>query len=871
MGIVSEPIFFSLIKKGEGSKRKLITLHNDDDLRLQARIVDVLKPEWIEVEGLNVGVLVEFEANEKRRYVVNVNATHRFFPDTRVLDEEVVVKLEEDMQFVIPITIQEVIDEVTYYRGVFSVDFGTTNSCYAWKNRFDPQGNPADAFAPARTSHEIPTLLYFKDVSSAKSPKFKIGIDAQHDIKEFAGRNYAYFIGLKRLIGQQRDFVVLDDRMGSTTRQVYTVEELASFFIDDLLDRAEEDLGDEKITQVIATYPTLYSTRKKDRLRRAFELALERRGVDVGSSSVQIKLDEANAAAFNYIYGDLLDEFRRLDITSSNNYVLTFDMGGGTIDVSLLHAAIRREDIRLVMDIELRGVTGEPYWAGDNVTLEVFRLLKPRLAIQIAHERLVQAKADAAAAAEDADIWAQAGKREEEEDVDWFQAGAAEADDDGPSIDDLLAELGVDLPNDEDPSTYMRAAETVDTHAGVIQESILQGVALADVLEEACKSEGVPFNVQLVDEIEEAIETLVPTKFSHYTDAKPHREAAAKELFYELWHEANTLKLLCVAAHDGTAKVSQVLRRVATYARVDPKVFNDKVGITRQEMDARIGDRIRAAMLKAKALYLNALDDAGDQKIVIGGQREAAGKVPLKLLLAGNSARLPLVRELVDELFQLDAKDISYEPKRLKKAVAQGAAEDSFLEREFGGGGGLISANTTGFLERFPYSIGLYHRDLTMAGYKDGFCPIFRRGQGCSAQAVLDERNNFLIHEKVTDLAVYANYHDDAVPTYIGRFDFRTSVPEDEVRAMGATLKTVEPAEAREVALDTDEAEVDTDAWDEPLTEPEPEEDAPYSIRFEVLPSRQVVATVLQDNKHFLLQWIDRPPTEEENPLSGAH
>ncbi|HVY60826.1 MAG TPA: Hsp70 family protein, partial [Planctomycetota bacterium] len=575
-------------------------------------------------------------AGDKKRLVVNINPQHRFFPTARVLDERVRLTFEgTDFEISIPITLQEVDTDVKYFRGVFAMDFGTTNTCYAWKNRFDANSDPQEAFAAARTSTEVPTLIYFKDVANPKKPKFKIGVDASHDIKEFAGKIYAYFISIKRLIGVDKDFVVLDDKAGSQGRQVWKVEEIASYFIDELVQRAEKELGGEKITHVTSTYPTLYTTGQKNKLKKAFEIALARRGVEITPETVTLKLDEANAAAFNFVYNYLLDEFRKMDITSSETHVLTFDFGGGTIDVSLIHAKIKRDGIRVVITTDLKGVTGEPRWAGDNVTLEVFKILKRKVALEVAKERTAAAKVQMAQQKKAKDVW-EGGEEEEkeEEEVDWFAKPGADKKkkgDAGPTLEETLKALGVDLVNDEPENVYQEAADVVDRERPTIEMALAKNISLAQAYEEKANAEGRAHDPRMAERVEEAMETLVPTKFTTHADVHPHREAAAKELFYELWHEAETMKVLAVGNRDGKANVSQVLRRVATYAKVDPKVFNDRIAFSRDELNRAIRPALERALRKTHALYENAKKDRGTAGIQIGAGK-AEDKIPLKLL-----------------------------------------------------------------------------------------------------------------------------------------------------------------------------------------------------------------------------------------------
>ena len=60
----------------------------------------------------------------------------------------------------------------------------------------------------------------------------------------------------------------------------------------------------------MATYPTLYSKHKCDSLLGAYKEAFSLMGREWNDDRVKLVMDEANAAAFNYIYGDLLEVFK---------------------------------------------------------------------------------------------------------------------------------------------------------------------------------------------------------------------------------------------------------------------------------------------------------------------------------------------------------------------------------------------------------------------------------------------------------------------------------------------------------------------------------------------------------------------------------
>lgn len=874
MGLIPEPIFFAEVKKNSGAKRKLINIASDESEPLTLTIRTVDRPEWIEIEELKEGTELTFQPNQRKRYIVNLNTTHRYFPDEKCLDEKIVYEFEDDTILELPITIGKIDSEVTVYPGIFALDFGTSNSCFGWKNRYDATQDPTEVFRPARTSEEIPSCIFFKDVAHRQRPKFVIGTEALYDIKEFSHQTYSYFMSVKRLMGSDRNFFVLDDHAGlhHENRQEWNVEQVCSFIIEEILKRAEADVGG-KITRVVATYPTLYSIRQKNALRRAFGRAFKRLGVEMQEDSLILNLDEANAAAFNFIYEHLLEEFRSLDISERQTFLLSYDFGGGTTDVSLLDVKISRDEQgKIYINTDLKGVTGDLFYGGDNVTLALFRILKTKLALAISDLKRQVREAKQETQRREGDVWSGRApeKAAEGEDDIW---GAGGGDDDiwggeeekkAEEKKDAVAEV-VDpdlenIENKEDPEQYANYFVQLDKWKDVFERTCKEEVDFRQLYEERCQDEGRPFDRRELEHLLNTIELIIPTKFREYRDVDPFKEATAKELFYELWHEAETLKIMLVASKDREVKISNVLKKTARYTGVEPMLFNQTVSLTMDELEALISPAVEGNINKAFNLYKNALK--GESKGIMVRSKSKNVTARLKVLLAGNSSKLPIVKDRVLSIFNLDESDLHLNPRRLKKAVSQGACEEYSILKEFGEGG-LINYNSNDFLERFPYSVGLYHKDLALVGYKGGFCPIFSRGAGKDDVVVLDNESNFLIHDALTDLALYADFHDGTGPAYLGRVDFRKPLDQEYVP---------DEEEAEAGGGEDPFAEDAGEAAEEGAAVPEGAEAKKlFRLKFMILDDREIQVADLQTNKLYQFEQIDEEVTAELDPFSGVH
>ena len=144
---------------------------------------------------------------------------------------------------------------------------------------------------------------------------------------------------------------------------------------------------------------------------------------------------------------------------------------------------------------------------------------------------------------------------------------------------------------------------------------------------------------------------------------------------------------------------------------------------TRSSRDWVSRNRRRVHLFRASASLANALYSRG-----VGERDDGLRDAPLKVLLAGNSSKLPLVKSAFCEIFEIGEDKLVFQADRLKTAVAQGACEDESLRRDLGDQG-LIQWETVGAVDRLPFSIGLYSPDLKgLSQYEDGFIPVFKRG-----------------------------------------------------------------------------------------------------------------------------------------------
>ncbi len=180
------------------------------------------------------------------------------------------------------------------------IDLGTTNSCIAYLKNGVPVVIPVDdghGIVPSVVSIDGST----GEVIVGRRAKNRLAAFPEHSIKS-----------IKRLMGSDQKVT-----LGSRT---YSPQEVSSFILKFLSNRASEMLS-TNIKKVVITVPAYFN----DAQRRATIEAGQMAGLEV----LRI-INEPTAASLVY---DHTDQDRP---RSDNPYILVYDLGGGTFDVSIL-------------------------------------------------------------------------------------------------------------------------------------------------------------------------------------------------------------------------------------------------------------------------------------------------------------------------------------------------------------------------------------------------------------------------------------------------------------------------------------------------------------------------------------------------------
>jgi hypothetical protein len=294
------------------------------------------------------------------------------------------------------IQVEKILGDETF-DGVFAIDLGTTNSSVAYW-----EVNTEMDFLPVS-----PTLL--KEAQSIASAVNVLEIDPfkelapnSYDVGQAAvgaARKANLHMSVKRGIGTKKRYVVAK---GRDIWQDADAQHMMTALGKKLRDDALSILG-KNISEIVVTSPPRWNAIQVGELKRVL-LSL-----GFSPNCIDMSTDEASASGLYYVLYPLFErygksaalkeyaeqEFGRMK-TAEGAYefsLLSMDFGGGTTDLALIKVALEFKPQHLSLDIDILDRGGRQDLGGDNLTLYLFRLLKRRLALSLAHpQRLIDSQ-----------------------------------------------------------------------------------------------------------------------------------------------------------------------------------------------------------------------------------------------------------------------------------------------------------------------------------------------------------------------------------------------------------------------------------------------------------------------------------------------
>ncbi len=207
---------------------------------------------------------------------------------------------------------------------IIGIDLGTTNSCVAiWRK------NNLEIIPDSCGNRTIPSVVSYTSKSKyvGKEAKKQIELNPEnsfYEVKRLIGRNYddENVINDKEFLSyeicpDEQNNVIIKSKLSH--KKYITPEEISSNILMELKHMAENYLNQE-IEKVVVTVPAYFGDSQRQATKDACEIA--------GLECVRI-INEPTAAALAYGF----------DKRAGDVNILIYDLGGGTLDVSLLNVS----------------------------------------------------------------------------------------------------------------------------------------------------------------------------------------------------------------------------------------------------------------------------------------------------------------------------------------------------------------------------------------------------------------------------------------------------------------------------------------------------------------------------------------------------
>ena len=246
------------------------------------------------------------------------------------------------------------------FEGVLAIDFGTTNSCCAFLNKFGqveliPIGEPDDG-----EQTTVSSAILYRNLFDDNVKDYRIGNGA-YEISFHS--TFSAVRQVKRLLGTANplEIVFLDD---PAKHAHYLPRQIARDILRRILDRAEEHVGG-RIVSCTISHPSRFSLGQLADLKEAINAC--------GIEKIRT-VHEPIGAALDFIRGEEIREGYK------QYHLMVFDFGGGTTDITLMHVENEHQpdQLRTKITPEVLAATGDRWMGGENVTEMVMDLVVGR-------------------------------------------------------------------------------------------------------------------------------------------------------------------------------------------------------------------------------------------------------------------------------------------------------------------------------------------------------------------------------------------------------------------------------------------------------------------------------------------------------------
>lgn len=211
---------------------------------------------------------------------------------------------------------------------VLGIDLGTTNTCVSiWRN------NNLEIIPDEHGNRTLPSYVGFTNVNryvghDAKNQKELNSGNVLYEVKRLIGRKYndpsvnldGEFLTYN-ISSDENDNIIIGTEIG----RKYTPEEISSMILIKAKQMATKYLG-ESVQKAVITVPAYFNDSQRQATKDAATIA----GIDC----IRI-INEPTAAAL--AYGLIDKSIKKKSDTDKGLHIMVYDLGGGTLDVSILN------------------------------------------------------------------------------------------------------------------------------------------------------------------------------------------------------------------------------------------------------------------------------------------------------------------------------------------------------------------------------------------------------------------------------------------------------------------------------------------------------------------------------------------------------
>jgi molecular chaperone DnaK (HSP70) len=241
---------------------------------------------------------------------------------------------------------------------VVGIDFGTTNSCISYYNS---QTKNVQVIPNEQGNYTSPSMLFFDSESS----EILFSDSAMQLFRSNNNQSYLpnIFNNIKRLIGKH----TIDDKLlpffkhnkynsnlefeivFNNEAKTFTIQNLIIFYLKYLKNIIcnHFSLKSDTVIDIVITVPAYFDDNQRTIIKNSCE--------SIGLIVLRI-INEPTAASLAYA----LDKYKKGDV--EEEFILTFDCGGGTTDISLLHLDY------LNSIYEVKNTIGDNILGGEDIT-----------------------------------------------------------------------------------------------------------------------------------------------------------------------------------------------------------------------------------------------------------------------------------------------------------------------------------------------------------------------------------------------------------------------------------------------------------------------------------------------------------------------